>query len=207
MIYNAAIYIRLSKEDDKEIDKDSESVINQQKLLTNYVEKNGFNLKDIYIDDGYTGTNFNRPAFKRMIKDIDNKKINLVIVKDLSRLGRDYIKTGEYIENWFPLHKVRFIALMDGIDTFYDNSNNDFAPFRSIINDMYSRDNSRKIKLALKVKQLEGKWVGGCPPFGYKVDENDKNHLVINNEESQIVKEIFSLALSGFSSIEMALPF
>ncbi len=199
MIYSADIYIRLSKEDDKDLNENSESVINQRKLLVSYVLKNNYNLYDIYIDDGYTGTNFNRPAFKRMIKDIEDKKVNMVIVKDLSRLGRDYIKTGEYIENWFPIHRVRFIAILDRIDTLYDNSNNDFLPFKSIINDMYSKDNSKKIRAALRVKQQEGKWVGGCPPFGYMTDKNDKNHLVINEDEAFIVRKIFSLAVNGLT--------
>ena len=192
-----AIYIRLSKEDLN--GSTSESVVNQKSLLTKYVKDNNFVLFDIYIDDGYSGTNFDRPAFKKMIKDIESNLIDVVIVKDLSRLGRDYIKTGEYIEKWFPIHNIRFIALLDGIDTLYDLSSNEMAPFKSVINDMYSRDNSKKIKMALRTKQEDGKWVGGCPPFGYMKDENDKNHLIINKEEVVIVKKIFSLFLKGHS--------
>ena len=192
-----AIYIRLSKEDLN--GSTSESVVNQKSLLTKYVKDNNFVLFDIYIDDGYSGTNFDRPAFKKMIKDIESNLIDVVIVKDLSRLGRDYIKTGEYIEKWFPIHNIRFIALLDGIDTLYDLSSNEMAPFKSVINDMYSRDNSKKIKMALRTKQEDGKWVGGCPPFGYMKDENDRNHLIINKEEVVIVKKIFSLFLKGHS--------
>ena len=192
-----AIYIRLSKEDLN--GSTSESVVNQKSLLTKYVKDNNFVLFDTYIDDGYSGTNFDRPAFKKMIKDIESNLIDVVIVKDLSRLGRDYIKTGEYIEKWFPIHNIRFIALLDGIDTLYDLSSNEMAPFKSVINDMYSRDNSKKIKMALRTKQEDGKWVGGCPPFGYMKDENDKNHLIINKEEVVIVKKIFSLFLKGHS--------
>lgn len=200
IVYKVAIYIRLSKEDEKDDkEKDSESVTNQRNILLKFVKDNGYELVDIYIDDGYTGTNFDRPEFKRMIKDIELGKINMVITKDLSRLGRDYITTGEYVEKWFPKHNVRYISLLDGVDTMLDTTNNEIAPFKAIINDMYSRDNSKKIKAALKSKQQEGKWVGGCAPFGYKVDPNDKNHLVINEEEAPIVSKIFSLALEGKS--------
>lgn len=199
-VYRVAIYIRLSKEDEKDDkEKDSESVTNQRNILLKFIKDNGYELVDIYIDDGYTGTNFDRPEFKRMIKDIELGKINMVITKDLSRLGRDYITTGEYVEKWFPKHNVRYISLLDGVDTMLDTTNNEIAPFKAIINDMYSRDNSKKIKVALKSKQQEGKWVGGCPPFGYKVDPNEKNHLVIDDDEAPIVKKIFSLALSGKS--------
>ncbi len=198
----AGIYIRLSKEDEIKNDNSSysESVENQKELLLNYVKENNFVLYDTYIDDGYSGTNFNRPSFNRLISDIENNKVNVVIVKDLSRLGRDYILTGYYLEMWFPKKNIRFISILDNIDTFSNNNINfDFAPFKTLINDMYSRDNSKKIKTALRTKQLQGKWVGGCTPFGYIQDEKDKNHLVINNEEADIVKKIYSLFLRGYS--------
>lgn len=140
--YKVALYIRLSKEDEKE--GESESVTNQKSLLLEFVKQNGYELVDIYIDDGYTGTNFDRPNFQRMIKDIELGKINMVVTKDMSRLGRDYIGTGQYIEKYFPMHNVRYISILDGVDTFLDNSNNEIAPFKAIINDMYSRDNSKK---------------------------------------------------------------
>lgn len=190
-----AIYIRLSKEDDSL--GESESIQNQKTLLTKYVKEHGYTLVDIYIDDGYTGTNFNRPGFQRMLKDIEDGKVNMVITKDLSRLSRDYIGTGEYVEKWFPLHNVRYVALTDNIDTFLDNSNNDIAPFKAILNDMYAKDLSKKIRTALHTMQSEGKWVGGCPPFGYKVDPNDKNHLVIDEIEAPIVRRIFDMFASG----------
>lgn len=200
IVFKVAIYIRLSKEDlDKDVSSNSLSVENQRNVLTDYVNRNGYILVDVYIDDGYTGTNFDRPAFKRMIKDIEDKKINMVITKDLSRLGRDYIATGEYVEKYFPLHKIRYVALLDGIDTYFDTCNNDIAPFKAVINDMYSRDNSKKIKAALKSMQEKGKWVGGCTPFGYMKDPKDKNHLIINENEAPIVKKIFSLASSGMT--------
>ena len=195
VIYKVAIYIRISREDEKE--GESESVTNQKALLVKYVKEHGYKIFDIYVDDGYTGTNFNRPAFKKMINDIEAGFVDMVITKDLSRLGRDYITTGEYVEKWFPKHRVRYVSLLDGVDTFLDSSNNEIAPFKAIINDMYSRDNSKKIRSALKSLQEEGKWVGGCPPFGYMVNPENKNHLLVNEEEAWIVKKIFELALKG----------
>lgn len=200
--YNACIYIRLSKED-KDKNNESLSVTNQRNVLLEYIKKNNYNLVDIYVDDGYTGTNFNRPSFKRMINDIEKGLIDLVITKDLSRLGRDYIKTGEYIEKYFPLHGVRYIALLDGIDTYLDSSNNDIAPFKAIINDMYSKDNSKKIRSALRTMQENGKWVGGGIPLGYMKDPNDKNHLIPCDREADIVKAIFSYAKNGLSISEI----
>lgn len=197
-IYNVALYIRLSKEDEKI--GESESIINQRSLLTRYVNENNYNLFDIYIDDGFSGTNFDRPEFKRMLKDIELGKINMVITKDMSRLGRDYIGTGEFIEKYFPAHNVRYIALTDNIDTYLDIANNDIAPFKAIMNDYYAKDISKKIRTSLRTKQKDGKWVGGCPPFGYMTDPNNKNHLVLNEEEAPIVKKIFCLALSGMST-------
>lgn len=202
-IYNVAIYIRLSKEDVDRGYAESESIKNQRTLLTKYVENLGWNyeLVDIYIDQGFTGTNFNRPGFQRMIKDINLKKINMVITKDLSRLGRDYIETGEYIEKWFPEKNVRYVSVTDGIDTFANNNgNNDIAPFKSILNDMYSKDLSKKIRTALHTMQKEGKWVGGKTALGYIKNPNDKNKLVIFEPEAEIVKLIFNMAISRKSN-------
>ncbi len=194
VIYKVAIYIRLSKEDvDKGYDE-SESITNQKSLLTEYVENLGweYELVETYIDPGYTGTNFNRPDFQRMIRDIESGKVNMVITKDLSRLGRDYIETGEYIEKWFPEHEVRYVSITDGIDTFAtNNGNNDIAPFKSILNDMYSKDLSKKIRTALHTMQKQGKWVGGKTALGYVKDSNDKNKLMICEPEAEIVRTIF----------------
>ena len=203
IIYKVAIYIRLSKEDVDRGYDESESIKNQRTLLTKYVENLGWNYKliDIYIDQGFTGTNFNRPDFQRMIKDIEFGKINMVITKDLSRLGRDYIETGEYIEKWFPEKNVRYVSVTDGIDTFVNNNgNNDIAPFKSILNDMYSKDLSKKIRTALHTMQKEGKWVGGRTALGYMKDPNDKNKLIICEPEEKIVKTIFNMAISRKSN-------
>ena len=202
-IYKVAIYIRLSKEDVDRGYDESESIKNQRTLLTKYVENLGWNyeLIDTYIDQGFTGTNFNRPDFQRMIKDIELGKINMVITKDLSRLGRDYIETGEYIEKWFPEKNVRYVSVTDGIDTFANNNgNNDIAPFKSILNDMYSKDLSKKIRTALHTMQKEGKWVGGRTALGYMKDPNDKNKLIICEPEEKIVKTIFNMAISRKSN-------
>ena len=199
-MYKVAIYIRLSKEDVDRGYDESESIKNQRTLLTEYVRKLGWNyqLTDIYIDQGFTGTNYNRPDFQRMIRDIKNGKINMVVTKDLSRLGRDYIETGEYIEKWFPENNVRYISVTDGIDTFEtSNGNNDIAPFKSILNDMYSKDLSKKIRTAMHTMQKQGKWVGGKTPLGYIKDSNDKNKLVIYEPEADIVKTIFNMAFVG----------
>ena len=200
--YRVAIYIRLSKEDaDRGIDE-SESITNQKTFLTGYVKKLGpeYELVDIYVDQGYTGTNFNRPDFKRMIGDIRLGKVNMVITKDLSRLGRDYIETGEYIEKFFPENRIRYVSVTDGIDTFStNNGNNDIMPFKAILNDMYSKDLSKKIKTAFHTMQSQGKWLGGSPPLGYKRNPENKNQLVIDEEEAEIVRTIFDMAYAGKS--------
>ncbi len=196
-MFKAGLYIRLSKEDK------NESIKNQHNLLINFAKNMHYNIEEIYVDDGYTGTNFNRPAFKRMIGDIKNKKINMVIVKDLSRLGRDYIKTGEFVEHFFPINNIRFIAITDNIDTFIDNANNDFVPFKAIINDLYAKDLSKKIRSAIKSMQINGLWTGGCLPLGYKKSNKYKNKIVINENEAYIVKKIFNLFCEGISLSEI----
>lgn len=138
MDYHVALYIRLSKEDESE--GPSESVTNQKSLLNEFVQQHRLSVYDTYIDDGWSGTSFNRPAFQRMIGDIETKKVNMVITKDLSRLGRDYIMTGHYMERYFPEKRVRYISLLDGIDTGIESTANDITPFRAIMNDMYAKD-------------------------------------------------------------------
>lgn len=204
--YKVGIYIRLSREDEDKENKnyESESIKNQKSLLLQYVKENHYRLIDIYVDDGYSGTNFDRPSFKRMVNDINLGRINMVITKDMSRLGRDYIGTGELIEKFFPEHGVRYIAVTDNIDTFLDNSNNDIAPFKAIMNDMYAKDISKKIKSSIKAKQKEGKFVSGRTPFGYDKDPKDKNHLVINEEQATTVKKIFELSKKGMTYYQIA---
>ena len=194
VFYNAGIYIRLSQEDkdkDKKYESESESVTNQRQILVNHVRQNGFNLAGEYVDDGYSGTNFDRPAFKRMIQDIENKKINLVIVKDLSRLGRDHVNTGYYMERYFPEHKVRFISLMEGYDSARNQASNDSSTFIVACNDYYSKQNSNKIRDVLYSKKSNGKFIGSLPAFGYMRDPEDKGHLIPNPETAPIVRDIF----------------
>ena len=202
-IYNVGLYIRLSREDDDK-NYESESITNQKSLLLQYAKENNLRVYDIYIDDGFSGTNFERPGFIRLIKDIENKKINMVITKDMSRLGRDYIGTGELVEKFFPEHNVRYIAVTDNIDTYLDSTNNDIAPFKAIMNDFYAKDISKKIKSSLKAKMKDGKYVGGRAPFGYTKDKDNKNQLIVDSEQAIIVKRIFDMALDGLSYYKIA---
>lgn len=203
--FKVGIYIRLSKEDlSKEKNNESESIKNQRKLINKYLKENNLNLVKEYIDDGYSGTNFNRPAFNHLLNDIKNNKINMIVTKDLSRLGRDYIKTGYYVENYFPTNKIRYVSILDGIDTYYDTNNNDIAPFKALFNDMVSKDTSKKIKAILKNKKEQGLFLGSRAPFGYKKDANNKNKLIIDHNKARVVKEIFSLSFHGKSNRDIA---
>ena len=202
MDYHAGLYIRLSKEDESE--GPSQSVQNQESLLREFVQQHRLSVYDTYIDDGWSGTNFDRPAFQRMIADIEAKKVNMVITKDLSRLGRDYILTGHYMERYFPEHRVRYISLLDGIDTGVDSTANDITPFRAIMNDMYAKDISKKIKSVKRDKQRKGQFIGGKPVYGYKMHPTEKNKIIIDEEVAPVVRRIFALALSGMSCRNIA---
>lgn len=202
-IYKVGIYIRLSKEDVKDKQKESESVINQRNLIIDYLKNKNLTIEKEYVDDGYSGTSFNRPAFNELIKDIESKKINMVITKDLSRLGRDYIKTGYYIEEYFPMKKVRYISILDNIDTFSDKSNNDIAPFKALFNDMQSKDTSKKIRSILNNLKHQGKFIGNSACFGYKKDPENKHKLIIDDYASKIVRKIFDMALNNYSVNEI----
>ena len=202
MDYHAALYIRLSKEDENE--GPSESVTNQKSLLDEFVKNNRLSVYDVYIDDGYSGTNFDRPDFQRMIGDIEAGKVNMVITKDLSRLGRDYIMTGHYMERYFPEKRVRYISLLDGIDTGVESTANDITPFRAIMNDMYAKDISRKIKSVKRDKQRKGQFIGGKPVYGYKMHPTEKNKIVVDEEAAVVVRRIFAMALEGVSCRKIA---
>lgn len=198
--YNAALYMRLSKDDDGSTE--SASISTQRKMLLSYAKENGFHVYDEYVDDGFSGTNFERPAFKRMIQDIENKKVNLVITKDLSRLGRDYITAGQYTEIFFPSKCVRYIAINDGYDS--DSPYTDIAPFKNVINEMYARDTSKKIRSAFVTRMQEGSYIGNFAPFGYRKDPNDKHHLIVDETAAPIVRRIFEMAANGSTPIEIA---
>ena len=198
--YIAALYMRLSREDGE---NESASITTQRKMLTAFAKENNFIIYDEYIDDGYTGTNFDRPSFNRMINDIEENKINTVITKDLSRLGRDYITAGQYTEVYFPQKQVRYIAINDGYDS--ENAvNNDIAPFKNVINEMYARDISKKIRSSFTVKMKEGNYIGNFAPYGYCKDTENKNHFLINEETAPIVKEIFYMASKGHKPADIA---
>ena len=202
--FNVGIYIRLSQEDkDKKYESDSESVINQKELLRSYVKNNNFNLVKEYVDDGYSGTDFERPGFQSMLDDINNKKINCVIVKDLSRLGRDHVMTGYYIETFFPENNIRFISILESYDSFKNQASNDSSTFIIACNDYYSKQNSIKIRNVLNEKRKNGKFVGSLPCFGYMRDPLDKGHLIPNPDTAPIVKKIFEWRAGGIGPTEI----
>ena len=195
------IYIRLSREDgDKQ---ESESIGNQRNILQRYVKENNLNFIKEYVDDGVSGTTFDRPSFCEMLQDIENQNINMVITKDLSRLGRDYIKTGFYIEDYFPKNNVRYVAVTDGIDTYIDSSNNDITPFKAIMNDMYAKDISKKIRSVYKEKQKSGEYLCSIPAYGYKKHPTIKNKLIIDDQVRAIIEKIFDMYANGHGSVEI----
>lgn len=192
--YNTALYLRLSKDDGTM--SESSSIQTQKEMLTRYCRENGFAISQIYIDDGWSGTNTNRPSFQRMLSDIEDGKINCVITKDLSRLGRNYLETGSFTEIYFPEHNVRYIAVTDGVDTA-KGSTMDITPFKNLLNDMYAQDISKKIKSSVLTRQKQGKFTGGKAPYGYQKDIIDKSHLVIDERYAPIVRRIYDMAESG----------
>ncbi len=200
--YKAGLYIRLSRDDDKEFE--SSSIVNQKSYISEYVKSKGIEIYDYYVDDGYSGGNFLRPGFKRLIQDIENGFVNCVVVKDTSRLGREFIETGNYIFKYFPEHNVRFIAILEGYDSFNSNGVEDIIPFKTVINDMYLKDTSRKIKSARHSLMKKGLYVGSSVPYGYKRSLEDSRLLVIDEYASLIVKEIFSMRDKGFSTMMIA---
>ena len=196
-----ALYCRLSLEDGRE--SESMSISNQKLMLRDYAEKNGMFQYEYYVDDGYTGRNFNRPSFQRMIADIEAGKVGCVITKDLSRLGRNYIEAGSYIEIFFPKHNVRYIAVTDGVDSL-TRQEMDITPFKNILNDMYSRDISKKVLAGRMTRSRQGKFCGGQPPLGLMRDPDDNGHLIIDPETAPVIRRIFELALDGWGCMRIA---
>lgn len=195
-IWSVALYIRLSQEDSDngENKQESNSVTSQKTLLNEFIEEHDdLVIFDTYIDDGFTGTDFNRPSFQRLLGDMKNGNINCIIVKDLSRLGRNYIEVGNYIEQVFPAFNVRFIAINDFVDSFKNpaSANTILVPFKNLINDEYSRDTSIKIRSALNGKRRKGEFIGAFPSYGYIKDSRDKHKLIIDQVAANIVKKIF----------------
>ena len=192
--YQVGIYARLSRDDERQ--GESISIENQKLLLTQYCEQQQWQIADYYVDDGWTGTNFDRPDFKRLISDVQSKRINLVLVKDLSRLGRDYIEVGKYTDCVFPLYDCRFIALNDGVDTIRQNDDISMI-FKNVINDIYARDTSKKIRAVRKANAEGGKYMGQKAPFGYEKSEQDKHKLEIDPTAAAVVRRIFALRRDG----------
>lgn len=195
--YKVAGYLRLSVDDgDKEV---SDSIVSQKSIIEEKIKKlgNDFELYDFYIDDGYTGLNTDRPNFQRMLEDIESKKINCVITKDLSRLSRNNFEANYFIEIFFLERDIRYIAILDNVDTYIKNSNNDMIGFKTLINDWYSKDISRKVKSGVWARKEKGLYVAAKAPYGYKKDENDRNKLVVFEEEAEIVKRIFKMYDEG----------
>ena len=184
--------MRLSKEDGK---KDFGSIGSQREILRRYAEEKGFEIFGEYIDEGFSGTNFERPAFRKMLRDAEEGKINLILTKDLSRLGRDYISAGQFTEIIFPSKGIRYIAVTDGYDS--EDSPNDFIPFRNIVNEMYARDISKKIRSAFEARMKAGDFIGPFAPFGYRRSPENRHKLIIDEKTAEIVKRIFSGSAEG----------
>ena len=202
-IYLVGIYCRLSKDDGT--DNESASIATQKSILTDYVKKQGWHLAKTYVDDGYSGTNFQRPSFQNMIKDIESGLINCVITKDLSRLGRDHLKVGHFTEIYFPMKNVRYIAVNDGVDTA--NKNNDIAALKNVMNEFYSRDNSRKIRSSIRARAKAGLYRTSFNPIGYRKSPDNHNKLIVDGETAWIVKRIFELANAGMGAHKIAKTF
>lgn len=203
--YKVAGYIRLSKED--KIKDESNSVTNQKAIMKSYIKNNtDLELVDFYIDDGYSGTTFDRPDFKRMIRDITENKVNTVIVKDLLRFGRNHIQSDDYIENILPEYNVRFISIIDDIDSLKNpkSVNSIAVTLKNLMNDQYAKDISEKVRSTLKIKQLNGEFIGVTAPYGYLKNPKDKHKFIIDSESSYIVKKIFNMILLGKSRKEIA---
>ena len=196
-VKKTALYCRLSKDDDRA--GESMSIENQKAMLIQYAKEHGLVPFELYVDDGYSGLNFERPGFQKMMDDIVAGKIGTVVTKDLSRLGRDHLKVGQYTEIYFPTHNIRYVAVYDGVDTS-DEHSSDFAAIKNVMNEFYSRDNSRKIKASIKVRSKEGKYRTTVPPYGYLKDPEDHNHLIPDPETAGFVRKIYELVLKGWGN-------
>ncbi len=196
-----ALYCRLSRDD--ELQGDSNSIIHQKEILKKYADDNGFKNTEFFVDDGYSGTTFNRPDWQRLKGKIDDGLIGTIIVKDMSRLGRDYLQVGIYTEMVFPNNDIRFIAINNGVDSL-NGTENDMTPFINIFNEFYAKDTSRKIRAVWKAKGESGKPLCNNPPYGYKKDPDDKNHWLVDTESASVVKEIFKLCMNGYGPTQIA---
>ena len=193
--FKVAGYLRLSQEDgDKEV---SDSIVSQRTIIENKIKELGenFELADFYIDDGYTGLNTDRPAFQKMLSDIEKGIINAVITKDLSRLSRNSFEANYYIEIYFLERNIRYISVLDNVDTYIKNSNNDMIQFKTLINDWYSKDISRKVRTAVWARKEKGLYLGALAPYGYDKAKDNKNKLVINESQAEVIKYLICLIM------------
>ena len=193
--WRVGVYCRLSKDD--ELTGESASISNQRDILVNYCQSQGWQVVDVFQDDGYTGLNTDRPDLQRLLKACEKGLVNLVITKDQSRLGRNHVQTGFLMEEFFPKHGVRYIALYDNVDTFAGD--NEIAPFKNVLNEMYSRDISKKVHASYHLQATKGKFTGVVPPLGYQKDPEEKGHLLIDDETAPIVRKIFQWKIEGLS--------
>lgn len=196
-----ALYCRLSRDD--ELQGDSNSIIHQKEILKKYADDNGFKNAEFFVDDGYSGTNFNRPDWLRLLDRINNDEVGTIIVKDMSRLGRDYLKVGMYTEMLFPEKDIRFIAINSGVDSA-NQQDSDFTPFLNIINEWYAKDTSKKIRAVIKAKSDAGKPTAPIPVYGFIKDHNDKYHWLVDEDAAEVIKEIFRLAVQGHGPSKIA---
>ena len=195
-----ALYCRLSQDDKQE--GDSNSIINQKKILKRYATEHGYQSYVFFVDDGFSGTNFNRPDFQRMIAEIEAGRVERVIVKDMSRLGRDYLQVGMYTEIMFPNMDVHFIAVNDGVDSHMGD--NEFTPFRNIINEWYAKDTSKKIRAVKRSKGMAGEHIGSHAPYGYIKNPDNKKEWIVDEEAAEVVREIFRLCVNGYGPTRIA---
>ena len=193
------LYCRLSNED--ALDGESNSIANQRSILTKYAAERGFANIRVLVDDGYTGTNFNRPGVQEGLSLVEQGLVGTWIVKDMSRFGRDYLQVGRYTEIVFPSYDVRFIAVNDGVDS--ERGDNDFTPFRNLFNDFYAKDTSKKVRSVMKARGTSGKHMGK-PPYGYRSDPQDKAHWILDEEAAPVVKRIFDLTIAGIGPCRIA---
>ena len=199
-----ALYCRLSRDD--ELQGDSNSIKNQKTILQKYADDNGFTNTEFFVDDGYSGTNFDRPDWQRLISQVEEGRIGTIIVKDMSRLGRDYLKVGYYTEVLFPGSDIRFIAINNNVDSA-NQQDSDFTPFLNIINEWYAKDTSKKIRAVFKSKGQSGKPLCTNPPYGYIKDPEDKTRWIVDEEAAKVVREAFRLCMQGYGPSQIAKEF
>ena len=195
-----ALYIRLSQED--ALDGDSNSVVNQKTLLLKYAYDNEFSNPQFFVDDGFSGVTFDRPEFNRMIAEIERDNISTVIVKDMSRLGRDYLKVGHYTEVYFIEKDVRYIAINDSVDS--SKGDNEFTPFRNLFNDFYAKDTSKKVRAIIRSQGQRGEHITSPPPYGYICNPHNKKEWIVDEDAAIVIRRIFNLSIDGKGPSQIA---